>query len=102
MLRRRSATVGAAYASAVFLGGDSTMMRYLWRTALFLGLGCAGPLGGVGEPEQKSSALSVKLGKVPDLRLAPRRPVAQDQAKRIRDLIASLAALDKPDFGLSS
>ena len=81
------------------------MLRDLWRTALVLGL-C---LGTVGPPARARAAdpkkaleLSVKLGNVPDLRLSPRQPVAEDQSKRIRDLIAGLAALDKPDFGLSS
>lgn len=46
--------------------------------------------------------LPVKLGKIADLRLAPRPPVTEDKAKQIRDLIAGLATLDKPDFGLAS
>jgi hypothetical protein len=45
---------------------------------------------------------TVKLGKVPDLHLAPRSPVGEAQAKRIKSLIASLAMLDSPDFGLST
>jgi hypothetical protein len=44
----------------------------------------------------------LKLGKIPDLHLAPRPPVTEAQAKRIKNLIAGLAALDKPDFGLST
>lgn len=53
-------------------------------------------------PKKNTDELPVKLAKVPDLRLAPRPPITKDQARQIKDLIAGLAALDKPDFGLSS
>jgi hypothetical protein len=75
---------------------------YSWQAALCLGLVLAGSLAWADDPEPKAPDLPVKLGKVPDLRLTPRAPVADAQAKRIKDLIASLAALDKPDFGLSA
>ncbi len=39
---------------------------------------------------------------IPDLRLTPRPPITDAQAKRIKELIGRLADLDKPDFGLSA
>lgn len=45
--------------------------------------------------------LNVRLGKVPPVRLKPRPPATDEQAKRIKALIAELAKIDKPDFGLS-
>jgi hypothetical protein len=94
------------------------MIPYPWRAALLLGLWCAcsawgcsertsGPaLVGSGAPAgaagPKPRALPVKLGKLPDLRLAPRPPLTAVQARQIKDLIASLAELDRPDFGLST
>src|SRR5262249_1245939 len=44
----------------------------------------------------------VKMGELPDLRLAARPAVSEAQARKIKDLIAGLAKLDKPDFGLSA
>jgi hypothetical protein len=73
----------------------------LGLAGLILGLKLAGPLPEAGEPKPKAPDLPVKLGKVPDLRLAPPLPV-DAQAKRIKDLIAGLTALDRPDFGLSA
>ncbi len=78
------------------------MKMFIWRTALFLGLGFAGALLQAGDPIQKASDLPVKLGKIPDLQLAPRQPLADAQVKQIKDLIAGLADLDSPDFGLSA
>ncbi len=46
-------------------------------------------------------ALPIKLGKVPDLHLGPRPPISEVQARKIKSLIAGLANMDKPDFGLS-
>src|SRR5262249_6101904 len=60
------------------------------------------PLNAAGEVKQKETAVPLKLGKLPELRLAPRPAVSEDQAERIKKLIASLATLDKPDFGLSA
>jgi hypothetical protein len=71
-------------------------------TALIFGLGLVCSLQAAGEPKQKAPEISVKLGKVPDLRLAPRPRLTDAQVKQIRDLIAGLAGLDKPDFGLSA
>ena len=69
----------------------------LWRTAL-IALALASPHS----PGGCAAELPVKLGKVPDLRLTPRPALTEAQARRIKDLIAGLAALDKPDFGLSA
>ena len=44
---------------------------------------------------------TVKLGEVLSIQLGPQAPVSEQEAARIRKLIASLAALDSPDFGLS-
>jgi hypothetical protein len=60
----------------------------------------AGAPTGVGQP--KASDLPYKLGKIPKLTLAPRPPLTADQAKQIRKLVAGLADLDSPDFGLSA
>jgi hypothetical protein len=79
-----------------------TMTLFPWRTALILALGLTGlsPRGAGAKP--KAPDIPVRLGNLPDLRLAPRPILTAKQAKRIRNLIAGLAALDKPDFGLSS
>jgi hypothetical protein len=45
---------------------------------------------------------TVKLGRVPELRPDRRLPLADAQTRRIRKLIADLANLENPDFGLSS
>jgi hypothetical protein len=45
---------------------------------------------------------SLKLGKIPDLRMTPRPAVTEAQISRIKTLIAGLAAMDKPDYGLSA
>jgi hypothetical protein len=73
-----------------------------WRLALILGVGLGGLAARADDAKPKAPDIPVKLGNVPDLRLAPHPPVTEEQAKRIRDLIAGFAALDKPDFGLSS
>src|ERR1043166_5934753 len=44
---------------------------------------------------------AVKLGKVPSIRLGPQPPVSVQEAAKIRKLIAGLAEVDSPDFGLS-
>jgi len=44
----------------------------------------------------------VKVGDLPNLRVAARPAVSDAQAGKIKDLIAGLAKLDKPDFGLSA
>ena len=46
--------------------------------------------------------LPPKLGEMPKISLSPRPPLTDGQARHIKDLIASLASLDKPDFGLSA
>jgi hypothetical protein len=75
---------------------------YPWQAAVVLGFVLAGSLAWAGDSESKGSGLPVQLGKVPDLRLTPRPPISNAQTKRIKDLVASLAAVDKPDFGLSA
>jgi hypothetical protein len=80
--------------------GGFTMTPCLWRTALVVGLGLASLLVEAGEPK-KVRGPRVKLGNIPDLQLVPRPPVSKKEAKRIKDLIASFANLDSPDFGLS-
>jgi len=46
--------------------------------------------------------LDIRLGKVPALKLAPRAPVAEERKQRIKKLIAELAEVDNPDFGMSA
>jgi hypothetical protein len=41
----------------------------------------------------------VRLGKVPAIAFAPRRPLDAAQTARIKGLIRSLAKISKPDFG---
>ncbi|HEX4123434.1 MAG TPA: hypothetical protein VHY37_01820, partial [Tepidisphaeraceae bacterium] len=53
-------------------------------------------------PASADPPITVKLGPLPDLKLQPRPPISAAQAKHIKQLIASLAKLDKPDFGLSA
>ncbi len=50
----------------------------------------------------KPPDITVKLGKLPELQMLPRPPITETQAKHIKELIASLAAIDMPDFGFSS
>jgi hypothetical protein len=70
-------------------------------SALF-GLIFGGLVAAAEEPKQKVPDLSVKLGKSPDLHLTPTKAITEAEAKRIKELIAGLASLDKPDFGLSA
>jgi hypothetical protein len=70
--------------------------------ALLVGLGLVAPRAGRAEGEKPAPRPPVKLGKIPELRLAPRPALSGAQAKHIKDLIADLARLEKPDFGLSS
>jgi hypothetical protein len=44
----------------------------------------------------------VKLGERPQVSLSPRPPLTDAQTQHIKELIASLSTLDKPDFGLSA
>jgi hypothetical protein len=44
---------------------------------------------------------TVRLGKVPVIKLDAQPPVSEEDAAKIRRLIASLAEIDSPDFGLS-
>lgn len=44
---------------------------------------------------------TMTLGPVPEVRLAPRPPIDEQRAQRIKELIASLAGLHKTYFGLS-
>lgn len=45
--------------------------------------------------------LDVRLGKIPSIQLAPRAALTEDKKKHIKKLIAELAHLADPDFGLS-
>jgi hypothetical protein len=75
------------------------MIRYsLILSSVFLAVACR-PTGVSG---LQPGGSSVKPGKIPELRLTSGPPVAEPQARRIRELIASLATLDAPDFGLSA
>jgi hypothetical protein len=50
----------------------------------------------------KVEHLPVRLGKVPELALAPRFPLNAKQVARLKAQIARLADIDSPDYGLSS
>jgi hypothetical protein len=54
------------------------------------------------EVAKPASGLNVKLGKVPALSLTARPPITEAKAKEIKGMIAGLAALDRPDFGLAA
>src|SRR5207302_2255418 len=46
--------------------------------------------------------LDVRLGPIPSVKLAPQAALSEDRKKRIKRLIADLAGLASPDFGLSA
>jgi len=79
------------------------MAANLSRTALILVLGLAdlATLVGCAKPPDPGPG-GIKLGKLPDLHLTDQPPITEAQVKKIKELIAGLAALDKPDFGLSA
>ena len=78
------------------------MVSFTRRTVLLLGLALPSLFAVAEGPKQNAPTLTVKLGKIPNLRLAPRPALSATEAERIKALIAGLAALDKPDFGLSA
>jgi HEAT repeat protein len=51
--------------------------------------------------KMEDAHLNVRLGKVPPVKLAPRPAATDEQKKRIKALIARLAEIKDPDFGLS-
>jgi hypothetical protein len=72
-------------------------------SSVLLTIGCGpGSPTGMGGLRPEVPVLSVKLGMIPELGLTPGPAVDETQAKRIKNLIANLAALDRPDFGLSA
>jgi hypothetical protein len=75
-------------------------IRLLAVVALVVGL--AGPTALAGEVGPPPREVWVRAGKVPDLKLPPRPPVDAARTKKVKDLIAALAALDRPDYGLSA
>lgn len=44
----------------------------------------------------------VRLGKIPQIGLQERSAISVEQARKIRELIAALSAIDRPDYGFSS
>jgi hypothetical protein len=57
----------------------------------------------LGAKEKMESAyLNVRLGKVPPVKLAPRPELTEEQKKGIKALIAKLAIIKNPDFGMSA
>jgi hypothetical protein len=61
----------------------------------------ASALTALGTPGEREVGRTMTLGPLPDVHLADRPPVDEAQAGRIKQLIASLAEMDGPDFGLS-
>jgi hypothetical protein len=51
---------------------------------------------------KKSTLRTVRLGKIPEIALAPRPPLDAQRTARIKNSIADLAKIDSPDYGLSS
>src|SRR5947209_10717370 len=60
------------------------------------------PSAAADEPKAKPPEPTVKLGKIPDVKLTPRPAVGQGRVKRVQELIADLAKLDGADVGLSA
>jgi hypothetical protein len=60
------------------------------------------PSAAADEPKAKPPEPTVKLGKIPDVKLTPRPAVGQGRAKRVKESIADLAKLDGADVGLSA
>jgi HEAT repeat protein len=52
--------------------------------------------------EVETAYLTVRLGKVPSIRLAPRKPMTEEQTKRIRSLIAKLTEVKHGEFGITA
>ena len=88
--------------------------RHAWMAAICLVVGChrvdvvhqpkeaPASLATRGKEEADDGArVSVRLGKIPEVALSPRPPLDAKQVARIKECIASLAAIDRPDFGLS-
>jgi hypothetical protein len=46
--------------------------------------------------------LSVRLGKIPSVKLLPRPAITEERKKQIRSLIRKLAETDHPDYGISA
>jgi hypothetical protein len=54
------------------------------------------------EKGMETAYLSVRLGKVPDIKLEPRAGVSEQQAKQIKSLIAALSEVKDRHFGISA
>jgi hypothetical protein len=54
------------------------------------------------EEKTETAYLHVRLGKIPDIKPGPRPEVTEEKAKQIKGLIAKLAEIKNPDFGMSS
>jgi len=52
--------------------------------------------------KMESAYLNVRLGKVPSVKLAPRAELTNEQKNGIKALIAKLAYIKNPDFGMSA
>jgi hypothetical protein len=74
------------------------MGRYIALAALVLAFAVVGSHSAAADDPK----LPVKLGERPKAALLPRPPVSDAQKRHIRELIAYLAKLDRPDFGLSA
>src|SRR5262245_36788831 len=55
-----------------------------------------------GDDKERPPGQPVKLGRISDVKLAPRPAAGEAQVKRIKALIADLAKLDSADIGLSA
>ena len=75
--------------------------KYL-PVALTLAVGVGGHVALADEVGPPPREVWVRAGTLPDLKLPPRPPVDPARAKNVKDLIAALAAFDRPDFGLSA
>lgn len=54
------------------------------------------------ESAEKPEPPTVKLGKIPEIALAPRPPLEKERIAKIRAYIAKLADIERPDIGLST
>src|SRR5262249_52651058 len=50
----------------------------------------------------KTAYLNIRLNKIPALKLEPRPPLTEAEKKEIKSLIAKLAEIDSPDYGMAA
>jgi hypothetical protein len=78
------------------------MRRHIFLAGMLVGIAVSVPRSlAAGLPYLDDQKLSVRLGQEPDLKLRPRPPLTDAQARHLKDLISALAAVDDPNLGSS-